>query len=176
MQVVRETQLALFSQPHPDAELAQSGVKVPYQLHCWPAATELAAIELRDDDEAGLRLELVRELVTAELLVPPLLLGQPRVMFLANAPDAVSCDVAQFPFALAPGTNAEAPSALSFSDQLALLMLLAFIKLTHALVSLLATPPLPSALTEPHSVTNRAMPLLSAVVALSRSDWPWVPA
>ena len=102
--------------------------------------------------------------------------GQPEVMALANEPDAVSCELDQPPFALAPLTSADAPSALSFKAKLALEMLLAFIKLTQALVSLVATAPSPLAPTEPHSVTNNGMPLLNAVLALSRKYCAWVPA
>lgn len=143
-------------------------------LELATGATELAR------EDAGAMLDALRELGATELgateLPVPLKLGHPIVILLASAPDAVNCDVAQLPVGLAPGTTAEAPSALSFNDQLALLMLWVFIKLTHALVSLLATAPLPSAFTEPHSVTKSAAPLFSAVVALSRKDCPWVPA
>ena len=92
------------------------------------------------------------------------------MMDLVSVPDAVSCELVQPPFALAPVTRADAPSALSLSAQFALLMLLVFIKLTQALVSLVATPPAPSAFTEPHSVTNKGIPLFKAVLALSRND------
>ena len=83
---------------------------------------------------------------------------------LTLAPEAVN------EFQLPPGVNNEAPSFLSFKAQLAWLILFVLKNAIHASVSLILTPPLPSALTVPHSVANSAMPLSSAVCALFRYD------
>lgn len=145
----------------------------------------LAALDdVEDELKGALETALDDELEGAELAALELnelltltgIAGQLRTASFTNAPDAVSCELTQPPSTLAPATNADAPSALSFSAQLAWLILLVLRKLSHAVVSLVATAPPPSALTEPHSVTNSAIPLLRAVVALSRSDCLCVPA
>lgn len=140
---------------------------------------ELTAVELEELATLELdELTELAELATLELeeLLVVGIAGQLRTASFTNAPEAVSCELTHSPFTLAPGTNADAPSFLSFSAQFAWLILLVLRKLSHAVVSLVATAPPPSAFTAPHSVTKSAMPLLSAVCALSRSDCLCVPA
>lgn len=169
------------------ALLATDAAELLTELEAALETIELATLELAEltavelEELATLELDELTELAELatleleELLVVGIA-GQLRTASFTNAPEAVSCELTHSPFTLAPGTNADAPSFLSFSAQLAWLILFVLRKLSHAVVSLVATAPPPSAFTAPHSVTNSAIPLLSAVCALSRSDCLWVPA
>lgn len=169
------TQLAPFSYPQPLLVLLQTGVRVPYQLHCCtPLEAEPEELELDELEELELELDELEEL---ELDEPaPAVVPQPDIKLRTNLPDVVSSELDQPPVVLAPGLRIDAPSALSVIDQLAWLILFCLKKSIQALVSASATPPSPSAFTEPHSVANTATPLFSAVRTLLRKLSPCVPA
>src|SRR5512142_1356241 len=95
---------------------------------------------------------------------------------LTQAPDWVSWPSGHGPVVLAPTTSALAVSALSLSDQLALLIWFWSIQLVQFFDSVGLKLPFPEASQVPYSVTKTATPRLMAVLALSRSHWVWVPA
>jgi hypothetical protein len=81
IQVEREIQLLLFSQPQPLWVLTHSGYKVPYQLHCCPPlliTLELEllriGVELREELVVGM-LDGADELVTVPEQILPVTLG-----------------------------------------------------------------------------------------------------
>lgn len=77
VQVEREIQLLLFSQPQPLWVLTQRGKSVPYQLHCWPPLLITLELELLTMG-VELREELVvgtDELVTVPEQILPVTLG-----------------------------------------------------------------------------------------------------
>ena len=68
-----------------------------------------------------------------------------------------------------PGLSAAEVSSLSQSDQFAQLMPFLCRKFSHVSLSLVNTPPLPSARLTPHSLTKTASPLLCASEMRCRS-------
>jgi len=127
---------------------------------------------LEEDEELLLELEEELELLLEELIVVP----QFSTTFLTYRPEAVRSESLQLPKGFAPGTMTEEPSSLSLTAQLRWEILFCFSQAIHWSASPVATAPSPSAFTAPHSVTIKAIPLFIAVLALSRSHWPWVPA
>lgn len=133
---------------------------------------ELEELELLEEFE--LLEELLDELELLELdvelveLPVSIVVPQLETISFTSVPAAVRSEEFQ-PLMGVPGLTIEEPSSLSLTAQFRCEILFCLRKFIHDCVSLTLGAPSPSAFTEPHSVTNSAMPAFMALRALSRN-------